>query len=156
MSNITVETSPIHAAGLHVMACQIGRQLGLEPDDLRVGLDIAKNLLDRGAPDRAMRIYAALVLVEPKVLDYQVGLANCAIELGEYYVAIQAAAAAIVLDRTDPRGYFISGRACLAIGEYKEAGEDLTDARDLAVKRGDRMVAAEAERLLKGLEGRSH
>jgi Flp pilus assembly protein TadD len=150
-----VEASSILEAGRTLMEKEIGRTLGLGPDDLRAGLDIARNLLDRGAPAKAMRIYAALVIVEPKVADYQIGLANCAIELSEYYVAVQAAAAAILLEPENPRAYFLSGRACLALGEYKEAREDLSDALALASRAGDSLVVREAERLLRSLDGKA-
>lgn len=147
--------SPITDAGMGLLEAEIGRSLGLEPDDLRAGLDVAKNLIERGAPDRAMRIYAALVIVEPKVVDYQIGLANCAIEMGEYYLAIQAASAAIVLDPRNPRPYFLSGRACMAVGELPEAVEDLSDAKRLAEAAGEAEIAAEADRLIVSLTARS-
>ena len=107
---------------------EIARELGLDAADLRLGLTVAKNLLSRGAHAEAMRVYVALVLCEPLNVDFQVGLANCASVVGEPYMALQAASAVIALAPSDPRGYLLSGRSCMAIGNFAEAREDLTDA----------------------------
>jgi Flp pilus assembly protein TadD len=104
------------------------KELGLQPGDLRIGLNVAKNLLDRGSAAEALRIYIALVLCAPTEIDYQVGLANCALQLGEHHLALQSASAIVALAPRDPRGYFLSGRACLGMGALKEAEEDLRDA----------------------------
>lgn len=153
MSVVANERSAIDEAGRLLVESEIGKKLGLEPDDLRVGLDVAKSLLDRGSPERAMRIYAAMVLCEPMVADFQIGLANCALNLGENHVALQAASAVIVLEPSNPRGYFLSGRACLALSQYAEAAEDLQDAIRCAKAANDRLVLIEAERLLRSLDG---
>lgn len=152
--NTAAEASLVTQAGMAFLELEIGRKLGLEPTDLRAGLDVAKSLIERGAPHRAIRIYAALVIMEPKIADYQIGLANCALEMAEYYLAIQAASAAIVLDPSNPHPYFISGRACLAVGEMAAAAEDFSDAKRLAEEAGDARVAAEAARLLTSLNNR--
>lgn len=160
METMTAQTdsaqagSAVDAFGRLLVEAEIGKNLGLAADDLAVGLDIAKSLLERGQPVRAMRIYCALVLCFPTVADYQIGLANCALQLEEHYMALQAASAVIALEPRNPRGYFLSGRACLAAGELAEAREDLADALRLAKESGDTLVATEAERLLKTAEAK--
>jgi Flp pilus assembly protein TadD len=103
-------------------------ELGLTSDVLAVGLAIAANHLSRGAHGEAMRIYVGLVMCEPMNVDFQVGLANCANQMGEQSVALQAASVAIMLAPSDPRGYLLSGRSCMMMGNVDEAREDLHDA----------------------------
>src|SRR5690349_18366954 len=69
----------------------IRKALGLEPADLRLGLDVARNQLQKGAVNEAFRIYAALVVCDPSDAELQVGLANCALHVGENNLALQAA-----------------------------------------------------------------
>jgi Flp pilus assembly protein TadD len=104
------------------------KELGLEAKDLRVGLNVAKNLLDRGQASEALRIYVALVLCNPTDVDFQIGLANCALRLEEPHLALQSASAVIALKPDEPRGYFLSGSACLMLGNFDEAAEDFRDA----------------------------
>lgn len=103
-------------------------EIGLTSDILNVGLAVAKNHLLRGAYVEAMRIYVGLVMCEPMNVDFQVGLANCANLMGEQSVALQAASVAIMLAPSDPRGYLLSGRSCIMMGNVQEAREDLGDA----------------------------
>lgn len=128
---------------------QLGKRLGLTPEQLRIGLSVARNHLTRGAPAEALKIYVALVLCDPLNVDFQVGLANCASVLGEHHVALQAASAVIALAPRDPRGYLLSGRSCMMLGNYAEAKEDLEDA--LAFVGADETVATEARHLLERL-----
>lgn len=127
------------------------KEIGLKSEDLSVGLEVARNHLKRGAPAEALRMYVGLILCEPMNVDFQVGLANCAITLGEDHLALQAASAVVALAPRDPRGYYLSGRACLGLGHLAEAEEDLNDALAHARKTGDATVASEAQRLLKTL-----
>lgn len=110
----------------------VRKALGLEPVDLRLGLDVARNQLQKGAPIEAFGTYAALVVCDPSDPELQAGLANCALLLGENSLALHAASAIVALAPSDPRGYFFSGRACLAMGQLAEATEDLTEAIRLA------------------------
>ncbi|WP_378940817.1 hypothetical protein [Mesorhizobium sp. ANAO-SY3R2] len=107
---------------------QLGAELGLSTEALRIGLTVASNHLLRGAYGEAMRVYVGLVLCEPMNVDFQVGLANCANLMGEHCVALQAASAVIMLAPSDPRGYLLSGRSCIMLGQMDEATEDLNDA----------------------------
>jgi Flp pilus assembly protein TadD len=124
------------------------KELGLETIDLMAGLEVAKNHLKRGAIPEAMRIYATLVLCEPTNVDFQVGLANCALLAEENHLALQAASAIVALAPADPRGYFLSGRACLGLGSFTEAAEDLTDAVEFGRKAHNATIVNEANVLL--------
>src|SRR5262245_59355174 len=115
----------------------IRKELGLELSDLKPALDIARNLLQRGSRAEAIRMYVALVLCEPANIDFQVGLANCALQIGENHLALHAASAVVALAPADPRGYYLSGRACIGLGHYAEADEDLRDAVEFARRAHD-------------------
>jgi len=93
----------------------------------------------------------ALVLCEPTNIDFQVGLANCALLLNQHHLALQAASAIVALAPSDARGYFLSGRACLALGHYAEAAEDLRDAVEFGRNARDPVIAEEASQLLQKL-----
>jgi Flp pilus assembly protein TadD len=126
----------------------IRKALGLEPSDLRLGLDVARNQLQRGDAREAFRMYAALVVCDPSDSELQVGLANCALYMGENALALQAASAIVTLAPSDPRGYFFSGRACLALGYVMEAKEDLTQALEFATRAKNKLIADEAKKYL--------
>jgi Flp pilus assembly protein TadD len=127
---------------------EIRKILGLEPIDLRLGLDVARNQLMKGALADAFRTYAALVMCDPSDPELQVGLANCALHLGENSIALQAASAVVSLASSDPRGYYFSGRACLALGHLTEAEEDLTKTVELAAHPKHATVLDEARKFL--------
>ena len=92
-------TTPTAANGFSdaFLKGRIRKELGLELSDLKPALDIARNHLKRGAPGEAMRTYIALVLCEPTNVDFQVGLANCALQIGENHLALHAASAVVAL-----------------------------------------------------------
>ncbi|SDR15015.1 tetratricopeptide repeat protein [Pseudovibrio sp. Tun.PSC04-5.I4] len=129
----------------------IGRSLGLSKDDIKPGLVMAKGLMDAGRVEKAFEIYTGLVLLEPTNVDVQLGLANCAVQLQRYSLAIQAASVAMIMDPTSPRPYYFSGVACLALGHFDEAKEDLTDVLKLAKDRKDAEMLQSAKKLLDGL-----
>ncbi len=151
MSHTTIPESEIGTVETAIANGSIGKSLGLEIGDLRYGLDVARNHMQRGAYREAFQVYAMLVMCAPMELDFQIGLANCALYLSENELAIQSASAAIGIAPRDPRGYFISARACIAIGAYKEANEDLSEALRIAREVNDTAVLAEAEKLMKSL-----
>lgn len=126
----------------------IRKALGLQPSDLRLGLDVARNHLQIGAVADAFRIYAALVVCDPSDPELQVGLANCALHVGEHNLALQAASAIVALTPSDPRGYFFSGSACFSLGHIAEAKEDLAEAIELARRSKDALICAEARKIL--------
>jgi Flp pilus assembly protein TadD len=129
----------------------IRRALGLESIDLHFGLDLARAQLQRGALLDAFRTYVALVLCDPSDPELQIGLANCALLVQQNELALQAASVVIALQPSNPRGFYLSGRACFALGQLAEAEEDLTDAVALARKAKDSAVFMEADRLLNKL-----
>ncbi len=130
---------------------QIRDELNLKSADLTIGLEVAKNLLKRGAATEALRIYAGLILCEPANIEFQVGLANCALLVDEPHLALQAASAVIALAPRDPRGYLLSGRACIGLGALAEAAEDLNDALTFGREARDARVVEEAQRHLQAL-----
>jgi tetratricopeptide (TPR) repeat protein len=132
----------------------IRKLLGLETAHLRLCLDLARSQMRRGAHDEAFRTYCALVLCEPCNVDFQIGLANCAHEIGQHELALQAASAAIALAPKNPRGYFLSGRACFALAHYREAIEDLSAALTHGRAADDRLVVTEATKFLRLAEAK--
>jgi Flp pilus assembly protein TadD len=148
MTAIVERGAALNEAERLVASGAIRRGLGLESADLRFGLDLARNQLQRGATTEAFRTYIALVLCDPSDAEFQIGLANCALMVGENELALQAASAAIALQPTNPRGFYLSGHACMALRQFTEAREDLADAVELGRKARDSLVVAEADKLL--------
>jgi tetratricopeptide (TPR) repeat protein len=142
-------TIRLSQAEIEIAEGAIRKHLGLESAHLRLGLDLARSQLQRGAFDEAFRTYVALVLCEPCNVDFQIGLANCAHHVEQHELALQAASAAIALNPADPRGYYLSGRACFALAHYREAIEDLKSAIDRATVANDHHVLTEAGKLLR-------
>lgn len=129
-----------------------GALIGARTEDLAFGLNVARTHMQRGAHSEAMRIYAMLVLCDPRHPDFQIGLANCALAMGENALALQAASAVVALRPADPRGYFLSARACFGMGALAEAAEDLADAGLHARAANDRTMieaVAQLDRLVK-------
>jgi Flp pilus assembly protein TadD len=127
-------------------------RLGLEKSDLRHGLDIAAAHRQKGELGEALKVYSALVLLDLTEPDYQLGLADCAYAMGQYELCIQAASALIAMRPAAPEGYYLSGAACLALGQSAEASEDLMDAMRLAKEHRNAVIYQQAERLLSALE----
>jgi len=134
-----------------ILSGAIRDMLGLTNEDLKLGLEVAANRLQRGAHRDALRIYAALVLCEPTNVAFQIGLANCALLLHENCLALQAASFVITSEPKNARGYLLSGRACLGLGCWKEAEEDLRRASELAKQNRDANLYASAEALMQKL-----
>lgn len=128
-------------------------ELGLSHEVLQLALALAKSHMERGAFPQAFRIYTSLVLCEPKTVDFQVGLANCALQLQLHELALQTASVIIALAPRDPRGYLISGRACLMLGLFEEARQDLTEAVDFGRQARSPLVVDSARKILAALPG---
>ncbi|KAB0676863.1 hypothetical protein [Aureimonas leprariae] len=126
--------------------------LGLRSGDLDAGLTVGANLRRKGEGIEALRLFATMALCEPTNFSYQLALADCAAELDQPYLAIQAAAVLITLEPKDPRGYFISGRSCLQANLPAEAREDLSRAVSLSEAAGIAPLADECRRLLAALD----
>jgi uncharacterized protein HemY len=129
----------------------LGRHFGFERKHLDAAAFIAGDLARRGAHDKAVRLFATIVLCDPHHRVAQIGLASGALEVEQPYIAIQAAATLIAGEPQNPLGYLLSGKGCLMAQEWPEAGEDLHRALELARAGGDAALATEAERLLAAL-----
>lgn len=126
-------------------------ELGLKKSDLRIGLDLAKNRREKGEHVEALQLYAALVMCDMQEPDFQLGLADCAYEMGQFELCLQAASALILLSPGNPAGYYLSGAACLGLGHADEAREDLTEARDMARETRNTVIFQQSDRLLSAL-----
>lgn len=131
---------------------EFGHRAGLDKRHLDLASVIANDLMRRGAALEATRLFATIVLCDPTHREGQIGLATGGLEVGEPYVAIQAAAALIAAAPTDPLGYLLSGKACRMAEEWSEAREDLQRASELARAAGQGSILAEAQMLLGSLE----
>jgi Flp pilus assembly protein TadD len=151
MHDIIERDAEISEAQRLIAQGAIRKALGLEPIDLRLGLDVARLQLQKGAVNDAFRTYATLVVCDPSDPELQVGLANCALHAGENNLALQAASAVVALVPSDPRGYLFSGRACLELGHMTEAKEDLTKAMELARSAKNALIFGEARKLIERL-----
>jgi Flp pilus assembly protein TadD len=99
----------------------------------------------------ALRIYSVLALMAPEETGFQVGLADAAIAERNFELAMAAASLIISLDPSDPRGYYLSGRASLGLGEHQAARDDLQTAIKVATAKGDARTRDLADRLMTGL-----
>lgn len=120
----------------------------LNADELQALAHVGHLKLSAGDYAGAQRIFCLIVVMAPDEVGFQIGLADSSIALGDFDLALQAAAVVIALLPRDPRGYFISGRACLGLGLAGEAREDLTDAIRLAGQADPVGIRRRAERLL--------
>ena len=156
MGQIEFRQDAASAARAELAAGALGQKLGLNHADLNVGLHVAKGMMERGSLGEAFRIYTALVLCEPGNVEFQVGLSNCAVIMGENSLALQAASAIVAMAPKDPRGYFLSGRACLALGQWLEAEEDFRDALSHAKQARDALITGQSEKLLAQIAALKH
>lgn len=111
---------------------ELREALGFGKQDLVAIAMMARQALTDGDAALAFRSYALLVLVDPQTLSYQIGLAESALAAEAPDAALQAASAIVATQPDNPQGYFLSGRACMALGLLNEAREDLTDAANFA------------------------
>lgn len=115
--------------------------LGLKPEHLLPGLDVAANLLQRGDYEKALRIYSVLVLYDPADARFQRGLAECALAAGNFQLAYAAGVSLIVGNPADPEGYLFTGRAAFGLREFDAAIDDFREATRLADAAGDTAAA---------------
>ncbi len=134
------------AAAEALLSGALRERLGLSADDIGLGLAVASHTLGR-QPREALKLYAALILCDPINVACQMGLAHCALLAEEPHLALQAASVVIALAPDDPRGHLLSARACIALGNVRDAREDLASASDVAHRVGDAAALAEADRL---------
>lgn len=129
----------------------VGKSMGLSEKHLLVGLEVARQLRTRGALAEALRMHAMLALCAPTNIELQLGLAECAAEIGLNEIAMQAASVVIAMAPNDPRGYLLSGRSAIGMDAKAEAKEDLADAARLAAAAGRNDIVVEAKRLTASL-----
>jgi len=151
---VETERPPITSEDMLNAINAIGEGLDLDSADLRIGLDIARNQLQRGNIDEALMTYAMLVCCRPTDAEFQIGLANCALHAGHGSLALQAAAAAAALLPGDPRGHLLAGRACLMLGRIEQCRNYLTEAAAVAAADQHPQEAADCQRLLSILHDR--
>ncbi len=125
----------------------IAKELNLGPAELQLALGVANLKLNTGQPERALQMYTVLVLCDPLNIEFQCGLANCAIQMQEHELALQAASSMIANAPRDCRGYYFSAVACLGMRQLEEAREDIVDAMDLARQNNDPDIFEAASRL---------
>jgi Flp pilus assembly protein TadD len=152
MNDMTTHRADDAQVKTEVAQGAILRAIGLDRDTLRLGLDVARNHMQRGAYHDAFQAYVTMVICDPMEVDFQIGLANCALYISENELALQSASAVISLAPEDPRGYFLSARACLAIGAFYDAREDLQEAIKLATEQNDEVVLSQAMRVMNGIQ----
>lgn len=107
-------------------------RLGLTEAHFSINYNRAMEKLAAGDIAAAFRDFGTLVLLAPMSVQYQLGLAQAALQANAPELAMQAAAVIIGLAPDRPEGFLLSGQACLAMGEPALAREDLTDAIALA------------------------
>lgn len=125
--------------------------LGLRHEDIEVGIEIAARAVKRGALAEALRAYGALALCEPNNADVQIGLANCAMLMEQFGLGAQAAAIAIALAPQDARGWLVSGRCRLGLGETDASRRDLSQAETVGLAARSAPIVEDARRLLKAV-----
>lgn len=125
----------------------LAEKLGLAPSDLNGAAEIARAELQAGHSANALSKFARLVMIEPRHAAYFHGLAEAALAEDHPEIALQAAAFMMIDQPEDPTGYLLSAQACLALGEFEAAAEDLDDAARFAGLRADATAGAHARRL---------
>lgn len=126
-------------------------KLGLQTKDVAAILGVAIGKSKSGRHEEALQLYSIAVLLDPTEPIHQMALAECGLDLGKYDLAIHAASAVIALAPSDPRGYYLSGRACVGLERPSEALIDFDDAILYAEKRGDRTMQIEAMKMKKAI-----
>ncbi len=125
----------------------LAKELNLGPAEMRLALGVAKLKLNTGQPERALQMYTMLVLCDPLNIEHQCGLANCAVQMQEHELALQAASSMIANAPRDCRGYYFSTVACMGMGHFEEAREDVVDALDFALQSDNSEIFEAASRL---------
>lgn len=132
------------------------QSLGLTQEDLDCVAVVAINTLKRGAVKDALALFTTLVFCDPHRAGFLAGVSHCAYLRQAYDLSLRSAAAVIALEPSKARGYFLSGRACLALGHLQEAAEDLRDAVEFARRQRDHTLLSAAENLLRKVPAQKH
>lgn len=129
------------------------RRLGLEPGDLYGAASAATAALQAGDRDTAFRLFAHLVLLDPANADFHAGLAEAALAMEGYELALQSASVVVATRPDAPDGYFLSARACMGLGEHDLALEDLADVERHATKPAQQPFVAAAQKMRLAING---
>jgi tetratricopeptide (TPR) repeat protein len=124
------------------------KELDIKRSDLRGLLNVAKRKLQEGNHFEAFQIYCGLVTIDPGNPKYHLGLANCAVIIEHYDLALYGAALVVAMRPQFPLGYLLCGQACLGLGSVSEAREYLETAMRLAEEAADHRVAVLSKALL--------
>lgn len=123
------------------------QRLGLQRNDLHGAAKAADAALQSGNLEQAFKSYAHLVMLDPTNADFHAGLAEVALDLGHFAMALQSASVVVATRPTAPEGYFLSARACIGMDEPTLALEDLAETERWAVKAGKPAYTAAAQKL---------
>lgn len=122
-------------------------RLRLKRDDLHGAVRSAEASVQSGNLEAAFKSYAYLVMLDPTNADHHCGLAEVALDLGRFEMALQSASVVVAMRPASPEGYFLSARACIGMEEPALAREDLDETERWAAKSGKTAYAAAAHRL---------
>lgn len=126
-------------------------QFGLEIGHLRAMAHVAHLKMTSADFAGAQRLYGVLAVMAPEEIGFQVGLADASIAECNFELAVTAASLIISINPSDPRGYYLAGRASLGLGDHDKARQDLQTAIRIATETGDAKTRGLAERLLAGI-----
>jgi predicted Zn-dependent protease len=129
------------------------KRLGLQPGDLYGAANAATAALHSGDRDTAFRAFAHLVLLDPANADFHAGLAEAALAMEGYELALQSASVVVASRPDAPDGYYLSARACLGMGEHGLALEDLAEVERHATKPGQQSFLAAAQKMRVAISG---
>ena len=148
MDHIDIATN---GSGALAACIALRESYGLNIDELRAMAHVAHLKMTSADFAGAFRIYGVLALMAPEEIGFQVGLADAAMAERDFELALTAASLIISINPSDARGYYLSGRASLALGMHVEARDDLQMAVKVARAARDAKTHDLAERLLSGL-----
>lgn len=127
------------------------KKLGLQTGDMRGIVVRANSKLSQGDAVGAFADFAALVLMDPTAVEYQIGLSEAATQSNQAALGMQAAAIVITEMPDDPEGYYLSGKAALAMDEKEIAAVDLRDAIDRCKDKSEKTALLKSARQLLSL-----
>ena len=130
-----------------VVETPLMQRLGLRDGDLHGAAVAATLALRSGDLQKALKDFAYLVVLDPTNADFHAGLAEAALSLDEFFIALQSASVVVAAKPTSPDGYFLSARACLGMGEMGLALEDLAETERWAQKAGKPAITDAVQKL---------
>jgi Flp pilus assembly protein TadD len=133
------------------MIAALRAQFGLEIGQLRAMAHVAHLKMASADFAGAQRLYSVLAVMAPEEIGFQVGLADASIAECNFELAMTAASLIVSINPSEPRGYYLSGRASLGLGDHDRARQDLQTAIRIATETGDTKTRGLAERLLAGM-----